>query len=272
MEGVRGRVVGVTLALVVGACGGVGTTTTVSTGLAGGTTTTVSPKPSTSPPPTSTPATSPPATSTTSTVSTTTSSASSTTLAGEPVDFGPRAGDVLAVMGVRFDDVLNVRAGPGTDQPVVATLAPTSSEAVATGHTRALPRSFWTEVTVDGVTGWASFAFLAYLGATDDLTAAAVDALGEVPTAATMEELGMIVAGTQASEEPRSELVVVESPTTGDPAEVTVDAVGLGDDALRGLRLHVVGRPVEGGGGFSLESVEVTFLCGRGVTADGFCL
>ena len=244
------------LAVVTAACTGGGSATP---------TTSPSTTSTTAPTSTTTAATTP-SSSTSATVPTTTT----TTLAGEPVDFGPQAGDVLAVIGVRFDDVLNVRAGPGTDQPVVATLAPTSNDAVATGHTRMLPRSFWTEVTVGGTTGWASLSFLGYLGRTDDITADVVDALGGIPTAGTMEDLGMVVADTQASEEPPSDIVVVEAPTVGDLGEITIDVVGLGDDALRGLRLHVFGQPTSDG--FSLKTVEVTLLCGRGVTADGLCL
>jgi hypothetical protein len=252
----RGLVMPVLVAVTATACAGGGQATTTTraeapTTTSSITTTTTSPR--------------------TTTTSTTTAATSTTTLAGEPIDFGPREGDVLAVIGVRYDDVLNVRAGPGIDQPIVATLEPTSNRAVATGRTRALPRSFWTELEVNGVTGWASLAFLAYLGLTDDITATVVEALGEIPTADTMLELGRIAAETQASVEPRSVLVVVVAPTVGDLGEVTYDVIGLGDDALRGLRLHVFGQPLEDGEGFSLMAVEATSLCGRGVTADGLC-
>ncbi len=258
----RVGIAGVLVAMLVSACSGGGATST---------TTTTRPPDTGVTSTTASTSTSAPAVSTTTTAATSTTAAvATTTLAGEEIDFGPQAGDVLAVIGVRFDDVLNVRAGPGTDQPIVATLGPTSNEAVATGHTRALPRSFWTEVTVGGVTGWASLAFLAHLGLTDDITSAVVDALGAVPTAGTMEELGMMVAETQASAEPRSDLVVVEAPTVGDLGEITIDVVGLGDDALRGVRLHVLAEPTSDG--FSLRTVEATLLCGRGVTADGRCV
>jgi enoyl-CoA hydratase len=36
-------------------------------------------------------------------------------LPGEPIDFGPAAGDVLAVIGVSHDDVLNLRSAPGAE-------------------------------------------------------------------------------------------------------------------------------------------------------------
>lgn len=259
-------------ALTLAACGAPAATSTTAASEGSTTSTTVAPTSSTTTGVTTTSTSSTSTTTTGSTTSTTAPTTTTTVLAGEEIDFGPRAGDVLAVIGVRFDDVLNVRAGPGTDQPIVATLAPTSNEAVATGHTRALPRSFWTEVTVGDVTGWASLAYLGFLGVTSDVTGDVVAALGGVPTADTMEELGLVVAGTQASDEPRSDIVVVTAPTVGDVGEVVVDVVGLGDDALAGLRLRVVGGIPDSGDGFFLTLVEATALCARGVTGDGLCL
>ncbi|HKY49383.1 MAG TPA: SH3 domain-containing protein [Acidimicrobiia bacterium] len=220
-----------------------------------------------------------PATSTTqaSTASTTTSTAPTTTtseddLPGEPIDFGPAAGDEVAVVGVAHDDVLNVRAAPGTDSAVVAELEPTATGLIGTGRARSLPQSIWFEVEVEGVTGWVSSAFVGYLGLTDDATAEVIETLGETPGAETMMDLGLIVAEAMSSEEPPSRIVMSVAPTVGDLGEVTYDVVGLGDDALGGVRLHVFGDPAGGGEGFVLPNVERTFICSRGVTDDGFCL
>lgn len=84
-----------------------------------------------------------------------------------------------------------------------------------------------------------------------------------------MFELGLIVAESVASEEPESDIVLVVNESLGDLGEVTYDVIGLGDDATAGLRLHVFGEPVSDG--FSLTAVEVTPLCGRGVS-QGLCL
>ena len=194
-----------------------------------------------------------------------------TTLPGDPIDIGPSAGDVLAVIGVAHDDVLNVRAAPGTDQAIVVELEPLADDVVAVGNSRSLPRSIWFEVDVDGVTGWSSSSFLGYLGQTTDETASIIDLLGETPEAETMTDLGRVVAEALASDEPPSRIVMTVSPTVGDLGEVTYDLVGLGDDALRGFRLHVFGTPSESGEGFVLRSVEQTLLCGRGVNA-GLCV
>ncbi|MDH3500183.1 MAG: SH3 domain-containing protein [Acidimicrobiia bacterium] len=223
----------------------------------------------TTPPPTSTS----PATTTTTASSTTTAPPTSapTSLPGDPMDFGPRAGDVLGVVGVAHDDVLNVRLAPGTDQTIVARLAPLEDEVIALGNTRQLPSSIWYEVDADGRRGWASAAYLAYLGDTSDMTALLIAALGETPEAETMLDLGQIVAEASASDDPASRIVLSVAPTVGDLGEVTFDVIGLGDDSVFGIRLHVFGTPSEGGEGFILKSVEQTVLCGRGVSG-GLCV
>ncbi len=191
-------------------------------------------------------------------------------LPGEPIDFGPRAGAVLAVIGVQYDDTLNLRAGPGTDQEVLARLAPSEDHVVARGATRTLP-AFWYQVEVDGTVGWASARYLAWLGRTSDVTAGIVADLGSSPSADSMVDLGRIVAESQdTSTEPGSWITMSGGPSEmGDVASVTWDVVGLADDSVRGLRLHVVGTRT--GGGYTLESVEQTLLCDRGVGDDGRC-
>jgi len=85
-----------------------------------------------------------------------------------------------------------------------------------------------------------------------------------------MEALGLIVAATQASTEMRSRIVMTVEPTFGELAEVTYDVIGLGDDAVFGYRLRVSGEEVTDG--FSLNTVERTALCSRGVDGDGLCV
>lgn len=204
--------------------------------------------------------------------STTTSleTTTTTTLPGEPIDFGPREGDVLMVIGVAHDDQLNLRAAPGATQEILATIDPTYVGLIAQGETWSLPNAFWIKVDFEGEVGWVHMSFVGYQGLTDDLTSSVVSELGVIPTADTMVELGLIVAETQVSEEPSSDVVLVADETIGDLGEVTYDVIGFGDDAVRGLRLHVFGEPFEGG--FSLKSVEFTTICGRDVDADGLCV
>jgi hypothetical protein len=193
-------------------------------------------------------------------------------LAGEPIDFFFAEGDTLAVVGVAHDDVLNVRAGPGVASDIVATLPPLTDDVVAAGAARQLPQSIWAQIGTDGVTGWANAGYLAYVGETTDETAAVLADLGGDRTAGSMLALGHAVARTRASSEPASDIVVVDGPTVDDLGEVTIDVIGLGDDAARGLRLHVFGQPIDTGAGFELRSAEQTVLCGRGVSGDGRCV
>jgi len=210
-------------------------------------------------------------TTTSSTTTTTPTTTTTTTLPGEPIDLFPEAGDILAVVGVSFDSELNVREAPGTEQPVVVRIPPLTDDVVATGQERQLPDSIWYEITFGDVTGWASSAYLAWIGETIDSTSAVIEAIGETPRAETMLDLGLIVAQSQSVEEPESRIRVARSPTVRDVGEVTYDVIGLGDDALFGVRLTVFGTPDDSGESFTLKTVESTALCARGPATDGLC-
>ena len=211
----------------------------------------------------------------------TTTAAPATMGAGLPAT-GPATGAVLGVVGVSFDHVLDVRSSPGGDQLLVATLPPLADHVVPTGRAEQIGTTVWFEVTINGTTGWAEAAFRGYLGTTTDTTSNVVAKLGAIPSAASMLELGRIVADTAAStEDPVSRVTVAVAPTEDDLGEVTYDVVGLPDDAVYGIRLHVFGTPgtsnlpvsaLEVPTRFSLKTVESTLLCGRGVTGDGRCV
>ena len=201
-----------------------------------------------------------------------TSAETAASLPGEPYEFGPAAGVVLGVVGVEHDDLLNIRDVPFGQ--VIGALDPMARDVVCTGKSRKLPTTVWHEVRVGAVTGWASDAYLAPLGATFDATARIVEILGETPTASTMPELGQIVSEAVASDEPPSRIAVSAGTTIGDLGEITVDVVGLADDSLRGFRLHVFAHVGAGSDPFVLKSVEQTLLCHshRGVSEEGLCL
>ncbi len=249
------------VAMLVAACGGEGATLSSTTSTTGPSSTTVS---------TSTTAST---TSTTGTSVTTTTAASTTTtgaLPGEPSDLGPEAGDRLAVMGVAYDDVLNVRAGPGTTQAIVHELAPTADDVIALGHTRMLPGSFWHQIEADGIRGWVNASFVGYPGPADDITASIVQRMGGIPEAATMLALGELIAEVVAVSDPPSRITVTVAPTVGDLGEVTFDIVGFEDDAVSGARLHIFGSA--GGAGFYLDAIEAFYFCSRGIDLEGFCV
>ncbi len=248
-----------TLALVA-ACGGDGDTVGSSTTTALSTTS-AAPVPTTAPEVTTTL----PETTSTSSPATTT-----TTLPGEVIDFGPLEGDVLMVIGVPFDEHLNVRQGPGVDQAVVTTLPPDETGVVALGETRQIPGALWIAVETEDAPGWVHMGYVGYEGSTYDETARVYEFFGGYPSAGSMTQLGEIVANTFASEEPESRIVNTVEESIGDLGEVTYDVIGIGDDAGLGFRIHVFGEPFEGG--FILKSVEVTEVCGRGVTEAGLCV
>ena len=143
-----------------------------------------------------------------------------------------------------------------------------------------LATTIWHEFRVGDLTGWSSAAYLAQVGTTDDATAEVVEALGELPSADTMLDLGLAVAQTMASEAPPSRVVVSEAPVIFEAlAQMTIDVVGISDDSILGYRLTVFAQPAaedwtqDDPGPFALKSVERTLLCHshRGVSEEGLC-
>lgn len=227
------------------------------------TTATTAPAPTTAPPTTAAPATSGP----------TSTAPRGEVLPGEPSDSGPEQGAVLGVVGVTRDDVLNVRARPGVDQDIVTTLSPTFDAVVAAGNARLVDGGVWYEVEVEGDTGWVSSRFVAHLGATTDVTAAVVAALGARPSAETVVALGEIVAGARSSDEPPSRITRTTVPEVDDDTgRVVYDVVGLGDDSVLGERLAVIAATDPSGDGFTVMAVEATAFCARGLGGEGLCL
>ena len=217
-------------------------------------------------------------------------------LPGEPYEFGPPAGAALAVVGVSHDSVLNVRDVPAGEivarldnvmnvgsEPVVYVRRPDSDAliatldlnrgVIATGSTRKLPTTIWHEIRMGDAVGWASSAFLSPLGATTDATAEIVAILGETPAAPTLAELGRVVAEAVASDDPPSRIVVSGAPAVGDLGEITLDVLGLPDDAVRGFRLHIFAQQDSESDPFTLKTVESTTICDshRGVGEEGLC-
>jgi hypothetical protein len=133
-------------------------------------------------------------------------------------------------------------------------------------------RHLWYELTTPaGVGGWSSARYLAYAGATDDATAEYL--AGRDPAVvgvdATMKGLGRKVAEFHASTEPASRIVMTVAPSSGHLSEVTYDVIGLGDDSVLGVRLHVFATKADGL--YHLKSIERTLLCDRGVDG-GLCV
>ena len=222
-------------------------------------------------------------------------------LPGEPYEWGPDSGVSLAVVGVDHDDVLNVRDVPfgeiiatlGLANPIAFLLEVREMPAdeavahhdtwegavVATGRTRRLPTTVWHEVQVSGMTGWASGAYLAPIGLTENITEQFLKRLDGVLVAPTLIDLATAVGNEFASVEPPSRVVVTVAPSTFENlGEVTVDVLNLGDDSLRGYRLYITADPAgnwmsDDPGPFTLRTVTRSVLCHshRGVTPGGLC-
>ena len=226
-------------------------------------------------------------------------------LPGEPYEFGPSAGAGLAVVGVAHDSALNVRDVPngeiiarldnvmdGARDPVLIVRDAGSDDivatldlrqgVVATGNARKLPTTIWYEVRIGDLVGWASGAYLAPLAADRDATAEVVEALGETPTADTLSDIGLLVSGVFASSgEVQSRTTVSSRPGVFEAVgDITLDVLGLPDDAVWGYRVNVTADAgaedwtQDNPGPFTLRSVTVTPICDthRGVSEEGLCL
>ncbi len=209
----------------------------------------------------------------------TTTESSAPAAEGEPLDFGPTEGQPLNIVNVRYDDVLNFRAGPGTDAEIVLSIAPLAegNTIVAAGEAWAFERSVWWKVTVAGEEVWANQSFLGMLG---DSVSVFDDVSAELASleAATLEELALAVADTRWLEEPAPTIEIAGEPTAADAIGgfTIVDLVGFLDDSVKGERLEVVvdfvlSEDESEPSTVVLVDVVATPICARGVD-QGLCL
>lgn len=185
--------------------------------------------------------------------------------------FGPPGGAQLAVIGTAHDSTADLRETPDTAAAVIARLPADANGILATGHNRAAGSATWYRVDYAGTTGWINARDAGQLGGVDDATSEVVTKMGSNPVAATIEDLGGVVAQQFASTEPHPRIEQTRPSRLGDLHEVTFDVIGLGDDATLGYRLHVFGASEENGQ-VALKSVERTVICARAVTDDGLCV
>lgn len=200
---------------------------------------------------------------------------------GGPIEFGPAEGQPLAVISVRYDDELNFRAGPGTDEDIVRRVAPLDDTVItAAGEAWAFERSVWWKVTIDGEEMWANQRFLGMLGSTQSIFDEVADELDTLEYDS-LQDLTDAIADALTIEEPAPDSEYVTEPLAFDSGDafVVVDFVGYLDDALRGDRLRIEAEVIVGDDadevgiaiGVRLTDVEATAICARGVT-EGLCL
>jgi hypothetical protein len=179
---------------------------------------------------------------------------------GDVIEFGPRAGDQIAVVGVGNDDTLNVRIAPGTEFEIIGTLDPLAVDVTALGENRLLTSSFWVEIESGDGAGWVNEAFVGFLGVSQERTS------GVVATSGGAVAVGELLAQTYVSQEPVSAVTLVSD----DGDTVIYDVIGIGDDAVKGFRLIIATEPVSGGTGVS--SFTERTICSRGLAPDLLCV
>lgn len=229
------------------------------------------------------PTTAAPSTSVPSTVASTVVASSDPDVAGEPLDYGPRAGTQLIVVSVEHDDVLNFRVDPDPQSTIVATAAPIGShDIVALGSSWAAPSGVWWLVEIDGQTAWANQAYLAGAGNTFDATSEALADLGSAGFE-TLVDAGETVSRQRVFDDgPEPQFAQVnEAVLHENGGMLIVDVLNLGDDSVKGERLFITVEPIfdEDSGdegaqnviGVRVISVEIMPLCGRGVS-EGLCV
>jgi hypothetical protein len=182
----------------------------------------------------------------------------------------------LGVTGVEANDVLNVRAGPGPDQPIVDRLAPLHTGPRLTGGARMIGDAAWYEITSDGTTGWVNASFVDLVAGTTDITAEVRD--GGATGAETMRDLAELVVRAlglddgyritwgpttdpDIAAEAQRRVVISDGPNVGDVGAITLDVIDTFDDSVAAERLTIFTDPTDSGEGFSLRSVERTQFC-----------
>ncbi|ROR72093.1 SH3 domain-containing protein [Bogoriella caseilytica] len=179
-------------------------------------------------------------------------------------------GSTANVVRVEYDDVLNVRAMPAADTEIVGEIEPTGAVTLA-GRERMVEGSgdLWAEVELAEGYGWVNSTYLAFLAATEDVTAD----FDEVPPAeepsAIANSVGERVAdsleGDDDAHGPWPEWVVIGSTEVDGGWASWVDVTGMGDDSVLGYRYHVVMSETEG---YEIQSVSATAICSRGVSEE----
>ncbi|MEA1903425.1 MAG: SH3 domain-containing protein [Actinomycetota bacterium] len=181
----------------------------------------------------------------------------------DPPDVYPPEGLDLRVVGIAHDGGLNLRESPGLS-PVVAVLASTD-EVSATGNGHEASGSMWWEVDAGGTIGWVNAKYLAsWASARLDLTPYILSEFRAYPEAASMEDLGHLIAESLVSDEYPWRSVVITPTTTIFNTFIALDVVADDPMGLRiamnepagqtGWRLTVNGESVDGG--YRLTRVE----------------
>jgi hypothetical protein len=163
-----------------------------------------------------------------------------------------------------------VRAGPGTSERIVSTLASDGGPVVVTGEARLVGASLWWEIDAQGDDAWVNARYVGALADTWDITSWLVDRAGAIPVSESMEDLAAQVVALRGGGE--ATVISVGLSADGLLAEMAVDLFTAPDDSVRGERLRVFGQRMSADDPFGLHSVEATSICWRGVDQTGLCV
>lgn len=166
-----------------------------------------------------------------------------TTSGGVFYDIGPVAGEVLDVVGVRYDDVLNIRDQANASSSIVATAAPFAAnpQLISGGEGLLINGGAWWKLTVNGTPAWANASFLGQVSPnTEDLMPTLTTNMSST-TSADLNALIVDIAAALAAG-PTPSVVLSTEPVGLDAigSEATIDVLGIGDDSVMGWRIRIL--------------------------------
>lgn len=228
-----------------------------------------------------------PASSTSTAPSTTAAKNTTTTTSGGVFyDIGPVAGETLDVVGVRYDDVLNIRDQADASSAIVATAAPFAANPQLISGGEGLlfnPNGgAWWKVTVNGNAAWASASFLGQVSPNNEDLLPVLTANMPSTTSPNLNTLIIDIA-TALAAGPTPSVVLSTEPVGIDAigSEATIDVLGIGDDSVKGWRIRILFNNVFDDINASnpqLVGVELVVadafpICHRGLEASsGLCI
>lgn len=193
------------------------------------------------------------------------------TVAGQVIEVDePEVAAETVFVGISIDDVVEVRALPGLDQPLAGDVSPGTAVEPMGQVFETEDGLVWWQVRAGTIQGWIQPS-IAYRGPAVDMTDDVLADLDAAVTFGSAEDASAEIAQMMAEAEGASRVVVVnktEIEGTGSTT-ITTDLLGLQDDSVLGYRVIIAAA---GSSGWRPASVIRAPLCARGVTPDGLCL
>lgn len=175
----------------------------------------------------------------------------------------------VAGLGPDMEPVV-VREQPAADSAPVAEVDRLGAVVLAGREWRdpaLAEQGYWAAVRVEGVQGWMPSGNLYHFGGNTDVTADYAD----IPASSGAQ--GMVAAVAEQATRGMGDWILETTPDYADEPFYRVDVTGMQDDAQAGERLFITVREDVGENGreYTVDTVERTLLCHRGVSG-GLCL